>query len=122
MHLMLPSGSTMHDSALDEVKLCSGAWKRGHDSHVGMFSLCDLRFYPIKRNSTTRLLQSQISVAYTKRGKRGICWVSSYIYALYITAARIFKLSFEASGNDINLNCIVSKQIAELICIKQMNE
>ena len=22
------------------IKLCSGAWKRGQDSHVGMFSLC----------------------------------------------------------------------------------
>ena len=50
MHFMLPPGPAMCDSTLQHptvgVKLCSGAWKRGQDSHVGMFSLSkNTKFY-----------------------------------------------------------------------------
>ena len=44
------------------VKLCSGAWKRGPDSHVGTFSLC---MYLI--------LSSYISVAYCKTAVSPVC-------------------------------------------------
>ena len=40
MHLMVPPGQAMRDGAFHGVKLCNVAWKRGQDSHVGMFSLC----------------------------------------------------------------------------------
>ena len=39
MHLILPPGPAMRDGAHSGVKLCCGAWKRGQDNHVGMFSL-----------------------------------------------------------------------------------
>ena len=51
MHLILPPGPAMRDGALDGLKSCSGAWKRGQDNHVRMFSLCnEFNFYKIEKS------------------------------------------------------------------------
>ena len=52
MHLLLPPGSSMRDGPHIRVKLCSGAWKHGQSSHVGMFSLCLSQGYPIENKSS----------------------------------------------------------------------